>query len=169
MDDLLQTTQKRLERLDKYVAKIDEAVQALEMSAARGDMESLNEEEIRYYLSTLPQLIADSALFLAKTDRALSYAKLDLKVIQAQIWKEINARKEDLGLSNAKDREAYVVSQPKYIEAQRQVFEWEYNRARAEVVFNRYSDLFIGVRKLCGILPQYENAQLNYSKYNQEG
>lgn len=165
MSDLLQTDQQRLERLERYVAKIDQSVKELEQSASQGDLETLNEDEIRYYLSALPQLIADSGLLLAKTQRAVSYATLDAKVINAELWKEANEQKDELNLTNAKDREAYVVSNPKYIKAQQQVFEWKYQCDRAQIVFERYESLFIGVRKLCSLLPQYYKAQDDYVKY----
>ena len=167
MDDLLQTSQERMERLEKYVAKVEEAIKDLEQSIARGDMESLNEEEIQFYLSHSPDMICSAGIFLAKIQRALSYAEQDCKIVWARIWTETNKKKESLGLSNAKDREAYVQTNEEYIKAQRSVYEWKYNCTRAQLIYERYDSIFVACRKLAGMLPQYYAAQDLSTKYKE--
>jgi len=166
MDDLLQTSEQRMERLERYVAKVEAAIKDLEQSVARGDMESLNEEEIQFYLSHCPDMTCDAGMFLAKIQRALSYAEQDCKIVWAKVWTETNKKKDILGLSNAKDREAYVQTNEEYIKAQRSVYEWKYNCTRAQLIFDRYESIFIACRKLASMLPQYNEAQNNYVKYN---
>jgi len=165
MEDLLQTTSERLERLNRYVSKIDQSVKELELSTARGDLESLNDEQIRYYLSNLPQIIAETGIILAKTRRAYAYAKNDTKTIRAQIRSGANKNKEALGLSSASDRDDYVQTKKEYQAALKLEFEWAYNCDVAEVVYNRYCDNFLAVRKLASLAEENYRAQDNVTKY----
>lgn len=165
MDDLLQTTEQRLARLGRYVAKIEQSVKELEASTARGDLESLNDEQIRYYLTNLPQIVAETGIILAKTRRAYAYAKNDTKTIRAKIRSEANREKESLGLSSASDRDDYVQTKKEYQDALKLEFEWAYNCDVAEVVYNRYNDNFVAVRKLASLAQENYQMQDNATKY----
>ena len=106
MDTLTQDEQQRIARLEKYVNKVEEAQAEMMRAINSGEMEGFSEEDVRFYLSHTPNMIAEAGLFLAKMQRAYEYSKVDTKVILAKIWKKCNQHKDDLGLSNARDREA---------------------------------------------------------------
>lgn len=166
---LTQSEQKRIERLQKYVSKVEEAQQVMLQAIQRGDFEAFSEEDIRFHLSHDPDMIAEAGLFLAKLQRSYEYAKLDTSTILAELWKLCNEEKESLGLTNAKDRESWVKTQPKYIKAQRQEIEWKYHLNRMQIIYDRYVNLFAGSRKLANMLQSYMDAQNSYTKYNGEG
>ena len=159
---------ERLARLEKYIEKVENAQQVMVEAAQKGEFEAFSEEDVRFHLSHDPNMIAEAGLFLAKIQRAYEYAKLDTQTITAEIWRECNERKDDLGLTNAKDREYWVKTQPRYIEAQKQELEWKYNVQRMQVIYDRYTNLFAGSRKLANMLQSYMEMQNVYTKYNGE-
>ena len=149
---LTQPEEKRMARLQEYADQIEVAMESMVKSINEGDMRGFSEEEVRFYLSTTPTLIAQSGLLLAKMTRDYNYAKIDTKIISAELWKKCNQHKEDLGLSNAKDREAFVQTQPEYIKAQQAEAEWKYRLDQMQVIYDRYTNLYIGVRKIASII-----------------
>lgn len=163
---LTQSVQERLNRLQNYVEKVEEAQAEMVRSAKQGKFEAFSEEEVRFHLSHDPNMIAEAGLFLAKIQRAYEYAKVDTQTIVAEIWNECNQQREELGLTNAKDRECWVKTQPRYIEAQQQEIEWKYNLQRMQVIYDRYDNLFAGSRKLANMLQSYIEMQNTYAKYN---
>lgn len=165
---LVQADQERLARLEKYVTKVEEAIKDLEASVANGQMESLNEAEISFYLTNLPDIICDAGILYAKIQRGYDYAKFDTKIIASEIRDETVRKKDLLGLSNTKDQEAYIIRQQRFIDAQHSEYEWGFNCKRAQLVYERYNNMFIAVRKLVTLLPTYYEAQNNYIKYNTE-
>lgn len=168
MGDLIQSPEQRMARLEKYVAKVEEALKQIQEDYQSGKNNPLSEDEIKYHLATDPVMIAEVGIELAHFRRAYSYAQIDTKLIYASIWREINSKKDELKLSNAKDREAYVLSQPEYVKALRQEIEWKYNLDRMTVIYERYTNTFISSRKLAGLAIENYQAQDNYTKYNQE-
>lgn len=169
MSTLTQDEEKRLARLEKYAAQVEIAYEKMARSINSGDLGGFSEEEIKFYLSHTPNLIAESGLFLAKMTRAYSYSKIDTKIIAAEVWKRCNQLKDSLGLSSAKDREAYVQTQPELIKAQQQEAEWKYRVEQMQIIYDRYENLFISARKLASLIPTYNKAQDDYVKYNIEG
>lgn len=149
---LTEKDEKRIARLEKYVKKVEEAQKIMMLQAQKGEFEAFSEEDIRFHLSHDPDMIAEAGLFLAKLTRAYEYAKVDTQVILAQLWKECNEEKELLGLSNAKDREAWVKTQPRYVKTVRQEIEWKYHLNRMQVIYDRYENLFTGSRKIASML-----------------
>lgn len=164
---LTQSEQKRIERLQKYVSKVEEAQQVMLQAIQRGDFEAFSEEDIRFHLSHDPDMIAEAGLFLAKLQRSYEYAKLDTATILAELWKLCNEEKESLGLTNAKDRESWVKTQPKYIKAQRQEIEWKYHLQRMQVIYDRYENLFTGSRKIANLIEKDVNNQYRVEKYGE--
>lgn len=162
---LTQTYEARLERLKKYVAKIEEVMKEMERQVAEGDFEAYTENEIRIQLTHIPDMIADAGVLLSKIQRAYEYAKLDTSVIKAEIWKDTNSEKDNLGLTNAKDREAYVTVQPRYLEAKRQELEWKYNLDLANVIRERYENIFASCRKLANLIEKDQQNVYNQEKY----
>lgn len=168
MESLTQDEEKRIARLQKYVTKVEEAQEEMMRAINSGEMEGYSEEEVRFYLSHTPNMIAEAGLFLAKMQRAYEYSKVDTKVILAKIWKKCNQHKDQLGLTNAKDREAYVQTDPEYIKAQQQEIEWKYRLNQMQVIYDRYEDMYISCRKLASMIPTLNKAQDSYVKYNRE-
>lgn len=162
---LTQSVQERLNRLQNYVEKVEEAQAEMVRSAKQGKFEAFSEEEVRFHLSHDPNMIAEAGLFLAKIQRAYEYAKVDTQTIVAEIWNECNQRHEELGLTNAKDRECWVKTQPRYIEAQRQEIEWKYNLQRMQVIYDRYDNLFVGSRKIASLLEKDNQNIYRREKY----
>ena len=70
MDTLTQDEEKRIARLEKYVAKVEEAQEEMMRAINSGEMEGFSEADIRFYLSHTPNMIAEAGLFLAKMQRA---------------------------------------------------------------------------------------------------
>lgn len=165
MDTLTQDEQQRIARLEKYVNKVEEAQAEMMRAINSGEMEGFSEEDVRFYLSHTPNMIAEAGLFLAKMQRAYEYSKVDTKVILAKIWKKCNQHKDDLGLSNAKDREAFVQTDPEYIKAQQQEIEWKYRVNQMQVIYDRYENLFISTRKLCSLIEKDTQNQYRIEKY----
>lgn len=159
---LTESEQKRIERLQKYVAKVEEAQQVMIQAIQRGDFEAFSEEDIRFHLSHDPDMIAEAGLFLAKLQRSYEYAKLDTSTILAELWKICNEEKDSLGLTNAKDRESWVKTQSKFIKAQRQEIEWKYHLQRMQVIYDRYQNLFVGSRKIASLIEK--DNQNNYRR-----
>lgn len=117
---LTETYEKRLARLERYVNKVDEVMQALEQQVASGTFEAFSEEQIRVQLTALPNMIADAGILLAKIQRAYSYAKNDTKSIWSEYWVDCNKKKDALGLSSAEDRKSWVEIQPEVRKARNQ-------------------------------------------------
>lgn len=164
---LTESEQKRIERLQKYVAKVEESQQVMLQAIQRGDFEAFSEEDIRFHLSHDPDMIAEAGLFLAKLQRSYEYAKLDTSTILAELWKICNEEKESLGLSSAKDRECWVKTQPKYIKAQRQEIEWRYHLDRMKVIYDRYENLFTGSRKIANLIEKDNENNYRREQYNE--
>ena len=154
MEQLTQPEEKRLARLQEYADQMEDAMARMNKSISEGDMTGFSEEEVRFYLSTPPTLIAQSGLLLAKMTRDYNYARLDTKIINAELWKKCNQLKDSLGLSSAKDREAYVQTQPEYIKAQQAEAEWKYQLDQMQVIYDRYEDMYISCRKLASMITQ---------------
>lgn len=152
METLTQDEEQRIARLEKYIAKAEESLDSLTKSLQNGAFEAFSEEQIRFHLTHDPDLIADCGLLMAKFKRAVLYAELDTKTIKADLWRKCNNRKESLGLSNAKDREAFVQTDPQYHRAYQQEIEWKYQLDRMQMIYDRYNNLYISVRKLASIL-----------------
>lgn len=163
----VEKVEKRIARLQTYVEKVEEALKLMNIAAQKGDFEAFSEEEVRFHLSHDPNMIAEAGLFLANIQRSYEYAKLDTQTILAEIWKECNQRKEELELSSAKDRESWVKTQPRYIEAQKQEIEWKYNVQRMNIVYDRYENLFTGVRKIANLLEKDNENVYRMEKYGQ--
>lgn len=152
MDNLVQPEEKRIARLNEYITQIEEAMSRIVKSINEGDKGGYSEEEIRFYLSTLPDMIAQAGLLLAKINRDYYYAKIDVKIITSEVWKKCNRLKEGLGLSNAKDREAFVQTQPEIIKAQQSEVEWKYRLDQMQIIYDRYNNMFVSARKLASML-----------------
>lgn len=150
--ELTQDERQRIARLEKYIAKAEESLASLNQSLQNGAFEAFTEEQIRLHLSHDPDLIADCGLLVAKFRRAMNYAEMDSKIIKSQLWKECNQHKEALGLANAKDREAYVLTNQRYVDACHQELEWKYQLERMQVILERYQNLYISSRKLASLL-----------------
>ena len=166
MDTLTQPEEQRIARLKKYVAKVEEAQSEMIRAINSGELEGFTEEQVRFHLSHNPNMLAEAGLFLAKMQRAYDYAKLDVETITAELWRKCNFHKDDLGLSNAKDRESYVRTQPEYIKAQQQLLEWKYRLAQMQIIYNRYENLFVGTRKIANLIEK-DNAN-NYRREKYE-
>ena len=164
---LTESEQKRIERLQKYVAKVEESQKVMLQAIRRGDFEAFSEEDVRFHLSHDPDMIAEAGLFLAKLQRSYEYAKLDTATILAELWKICNEEKESLGLSSAKDRESWVKTQPKYIKAQRQEIEWRYHLDRMKVIYDRYENLFTGSRKIANLIEKDNENNYRREKYGE--
>ena len=164
---LTESEQKRIERLQKYVAKVEESQKVMLQAIQRGDFEAFSEEDVRFHLSHDPDMIAEAGLFLAKLQRSYEYAKLDTATILAELWKICNEEKESLGLSSAKDRESWVKTQPKYIKAQRQEIEWRYHLDRMKVIYDRYEHLFTGSRKIATLIEKDNENNYRREKYGE--
>ena len=164
---LTESEQKRIERLQKYVAKVEESQKVMLQAIQRGDFEAFSEEDVRFHLSHDPDMIAEAGLFLAKLQRSYEYAKLDTATILAELWKICNEEKESLGLSSAKDRESWVKTQPKYIKAQRQEIEWRYHLDRMKVIYDRYENLFAGSRKIANLIEKDNENNYRREKYGE--
>ena len=164
----IEDTEQRIARLNKYVARVEEAQQVMVKAINEGNFEAFSEEDIRFHLSHDPDMIAEAGLFLAKIQRAYEYAKTDSQVIMAELWRECNTKKETLGLSSAKDRESWVKTQPKYIEAIHQELEWKYRYNQMQVIYNRYENLFTGSRKIANLLEKDTANQYRIEKYGGE-
>lgn len=168
-DELTQSYEKRVKRLKKYVEKVEQAQAEMARAINDGDFEPFSEEDIKFHLSRDPNMIAEAGLFLAKIRRAYEYAKNDTKTIRAKLRKQANQNKEVLGLSSASDRDDYVQINPEYQDALKQELEWKYRVEQMEVIFERYTNLFTGSRKLASMIQTYNKAQDDYVKYNSEG
>ena len=164
---LTESEQKRIERLQKYVAKVEESQKVMLQAIQRGDFEAFSEEDVRFHLSHDPDMIAEAGLFLAKLQRSYEYAKLDTATILAELWKICNEEQESLGLSSAKDRESWVKTQPKYIKAQRQEIEWRYHLDRMKVIYDRYENLFTGSRKIANLIEKDNENNYRREKYGE--
>lgn len=164
---LTESEQKRIERLQKYVAKVEESQKVMLQAIQRGDFEAFSEGDVRFHLSHDPDMIAEAGLFLAKLQRSYEYAKLDTATILAELWKICNEEKESLGLSSAKDRESWVKTQPKYIKAQRQEIEWRYHLDRMKVIYDRYENLFTGSRKIANLIEKDNENNYRREKYGE--
>lgn len=151
-EQLVQTYDQRLERLTKYVERVEKAEAEMVKAIQDGKFESFSEEDIKSHLTHDPDMIAAAGLFLAKVRRAKEYATNDTKTIRAKIRKEANQKKEILGLTSASDRDDYVQTHPDYQKALKQELEWRYRVEQMEVVLERYENLFTGSRKIASML-----------------
>ena len=162
---LVQPEEQRMARLQEYIDQIEEAMARMVKSIHEGDTSGYSEEEVRFYLSSVPAMTAQAGLLLAKMNRDYSYAKIDTKIITAEVWKKCNRHKEDLGLSSAKDREAYVQTQPELIKAQQTEIEWRYRLDQMQVIYDRYDQMFISVRKLANLIEKDQANNYRREKY----
>ena len=163
---LTQPEEKRMARLQEYITQIEQAMTRMIKSINEGDTTGFSEEEVRFYLSSVPNMIAESGLLLAKMNRDYNYAKIDTKIISAEVWKKCNRHKDDLGLSNAKDREAYVQTQPELIKAQQTEAEWKYRLDQMQIIYDRYENMFISVRKIASLIEKDNINNYRREKYD---
>lgn len=163
----IEDVEARLARLQSYVNKVEESQKVMIRAIQKGEFEAFSEEDVRFHLSHDPNMIAEAGLFLAKIQRSYEYAKVDTQTILAEIWNECNQKKDILGLTNAKDRESWVKTQPRYIEAIRQEIEWKYNLQRMQVIYDRYENLFVGSRKIASLIEK--DNENNYRREKYEG
>lgn len=168
METLTQNEEKRLARLQKYSDQVSVAYEKMVKSINSGEANGFSEDEVKFYLSNTPTLIAESGLFLAKLQRAWRYSQIDVKVVSAEVWKKCNRMKEELGLSSAKDREAFVQTQPELIKAQQIEAEFRYRVDQMQVIYERYCNLYLSARKLASLISTFNKAQDDYVKYNKE-
>ena len=164
-DTLVQPEDKRIARLQEYITQIEQAMARMIKSINEGDTTGFSEEEVRFYLSSVPNMIAESGLLLAKMNRDYSYAKIDTKIITAEVWKKCNQHKDALKLSNAKDREAYVQTQPELIKAQQTEAEWKYRLDQMQIIYDRYENMFISVRKIASLIEKDNINNYRREKY----
>lgn len=155
----------KITKLDKYASKVEQALQTITLQAQGGDLEPFTEQEIRMHLSRDPEMIADAGLFLAKIQRAYESAKLNTSIVNAELWKICNEERDSLGLTNAKDRESWVKTQPKYIQCAKEEIEWKYQLERMKVIYDRYENLFYGTRKLCSLIEKDNQNIYRREKY----
>lgn len=167
MKGLTESDEKRIARLEKYAAKVEEAQREMVRAINSGELEALNEEQIRFQLSWTPNAIAECGLLLAKIHRAYGYSKNDTKTIRSEIRSEAVRRKVELGLSSASDRDDYVQINPRFQEAVKQEIEWECWERRMQVVYERYQDLFIAARKLASLAEKDNQNVYRMEKYGQ--
>lgn len=163
---LTQSDAQRIERLERYVAKVEEAQAEMIRAINSGELESFSEEDVRFHLSHDPNAIAEAGLFLAKIHRAYEYAKNDTKTIRAKVRKEATQKKEVLGLSSSADRDDYVQTNPEYQRALKQELEWKYRVEQMEVILDRYENLFVGSRKICSLIEKDNQNVYRIEKYS---
>lgn len=142
----------KFQKLQTYIQTVEQAVQTIIQKSARGDFSPRSVEEIEYLLANAPDMKAQAGLMLADFHHEYEKAKFETKLTQADLWRQINEKREVLNLTNAKDREAYVLSQSKYQDAVRRENEWKYRCEQMQAVCTRYEDLHLGVRKLASML-----------------
>lgn len=164
-DTSVQGIEQRITRLQKYVEQVEKAQKEMVRAIQTGEFEAFSEEDVRFHLSHDPNMIAEAGLFMAKIQRSYEYAKLDTQTIVAEIWNECNQRKDELGLSNAKDRECWVKTQPRYMQAQKQEIEWKYNLQRMSIIYDRYENLFTGSRKIANLIEKDNANTYRREKY----
>lgn len=166
METLTQSEEQRLARLQKYIDKVEEAQAEMVRVVNSGKLEAFSEQDVRVHLSHDPNMLAEAGLFLAKMQRAYDYAKLDVDTITAELWRKCNQRKDTLGLTNAKDRESFVKTQPEYIKAHQQLLEWKYRLAQMQVIYDRYENLFVGTRKIANLIEKDNINNYRREKYD---
>lgn len=165
MKGLTEGDEKRIARLERYAAKVEEAQAEMVRAINSGELEAFNEEQIRFQLSWTPNAIAECGLLLAKIHRAYGYAKNDTKTIRAEVRSEATRRKVELGLSSASDRDDYVQTNSRYQEAVKQELEWECWERRMQVVYERYQDMFVSARKLATLVEKDNQNVYRKEKY----
>lgn len=148
----MENQEVKFQKLHDYIQAVDRAVSVIIEKSRRGDFAPKSVEEIENLLANAPDMKAQAFLMLADFHHEYEKAKFDTKLIQAELWRQINEKREVLNLTNAKDREAYVLSQPKYQESVRRENEWKYRCEQMQAVCTRYEDLHLGVRKLASLL-----------------
>ena len=166
MESLTQSEEQRLNRLESYVSRVEEAQAEMARAINSGEMEAFSEEDVRFHLSHDPNMVAEAGLFLAKIRRAYEYSKNDTKTIRAKLRKDANARKDILGLSSASDRDDYVQINPEYQKALKQELEWKYRVEQMEVIYNRYENLFVGSRKIASLIERDNQNNYRREKYD---
>lgn len=165
MEPLTQNEEQRIARLEKYVERVETAQAEMMRAINAGEMEGFSEEDIRFHLSHDPDMIAEAGLFLAKIRRAYEYAKNDTKTIRAEVRRKCNQRKEELGLSSASDRDDYVQVDPSYQKAIKAEMEWKYRVDQMQVIYDRYENLFVGSRKIAGLIEKDNENNYRREKY----
>lgn len=165
MKGLTESDEKRIARLEKYAAKVEEAQIEMVRAINSGELEALNEEQIRFQLSWTPNAIAECGLLLAKIHRAYGYAKNDTKTVRAEIRSQATKHKVELGLSSASDRDDYVQTNPTYQQAVKQELEWECWERRMQVIYDRYQDMFVSARKLATLVEKDNQNVYRKEKY----
>ena len=163
-----QEEKERIERLEKYIIKVDESLGRIaEELKEYGQVSYMSEQDIQRELSALPDLIADANLLLSKIQRAYDYAKDDSKRQIAKLWGECTKRKDILGLNNQKEQEAWVIQNEEYVRVIRIEIEWKYQVQRAKSIVDRYENKFAAARKLANLIEKDQTN--NYRREQYEG
>lgn len=157
----------KFQKLQTYIEAVEKAVSIIVEKSSRGDFSPKSEEEVRYLLSHTPDMTSEAGLMLAEFHHEYEKAKFDTKLVQADLWRQINEKRDVLNLTNAKDREAYVLSQSKYQEAVRRENEWKYRCEQMQVVYDRYESLFVSVRKLANLIEKDQQNQYRKLDYGE--
>lgn len=161
-----QEEKERIERLEKYIVKVDESLGKIaEELKEYGQVSYMSEQDIQRELSTLPDLIADANLLLSKIQRAYDYAKDDSKRQIAKLWGQYTKRKDILGLNNQKEQEAWVVQNEEYMRVVRIEIEWKYQVQRAKSIVDRYENKFASARKLANLIEKDQSNNYRRESY----
>ena len=162
---LADSLKARVEKLDRYSAKVEESYKEIESQSKGDDFRYYSEDDIRWHLQHDPNMVAESGLMLADIQKAYDNARIDTKVILAEVWNQCNKNREALGLTSAEDRKNWVQANGRYVVALRQEVQWKYQLARMQIIYDKYQDIFTGIRKLATIIQTSNEIQTSNDKW----
>lgn len=164
--NLTQSEDQRIQRLNRYAEKVEKQIEEISKQTSDDNFQYISEDEVRWYLEHVPDMIADAGLLLSKIERAYGYAKIDTKVIYAETWQKANRLRDKLGLTSAEDRKNYVQTNSEYLRAAKQELEWKYQLQRMQIIYDKYENIFTGVRKIATLLEKDNENVYRREKYS---
>lgn len=120
--------------------------------------------EIEGLLDSLPGTIAKADMALAQCENNLEQLEQDLKVMKAKYHLKASVDKEELSLTNAEDRKAYVETQPDVIDMCNQIIVEKGNKAVLRIQLEKYDRLFTSIRKQANMIISEDQLTMNSDK-----
>jgi hypothetical protein len=145
--------------------RIDIRSLIMEIKASTRATQGLSEAQIRQRLTEIPDQKVQASEIVYRTKAELQDAEFDLKRVMAKYQVLASTQKEDLNLSSADDRKAFVLGQPDVVAAEKRLVLARLDHTAAEVVWVYFDDSFTAIRKQATLIEKQMDTVQQYAKY----
>lgn len=123
-------------------------------------------EEVLSLLSALPKTKYVYGAAVIDKSKTVDEAKFGLKRDTAVAHLDASVNRDKLNLTNAEDRKAHALNDPKVVKAEIALIEAQGEYEAAKLQFEYADDLFVAIRKIATIVEKQLDAQKEADKYS---